>query len=54
MIISRRTALQAAAVVPLMGSVAGQQRVAMYGLIGRIKAYTGKRDDLGSDSAGEY
>jgi quinol monooxygenase YgiN len=44
--ISRRTALKAAAVVPLIGSVSGQERVAMYGLIGRIKAYPGKRDDL--------
>jgi quinol monooxygenase YgiN len=46
MTISRRTALKAAAVVPLMGSVAGQERVSMYGLIGRMKAYTGKRDEL--------
>src|ERR1700733_5763502 len=46
MTISRRTALKAAAVVPLMGSVAGQERVAMYGLIGRMKAYTGKRDEI--------
>jgi quinol monooxygenase YgiN len=46
MTISRRTALKAAAVVPLIGRVAGQERVAMYGLIGRMKAYTGKRDDL--------
>ena len=44
--ISRRTALKAAAVVPLMENVAGQQRIAMYGLIGRMKAYTGKRDEL--------
>jgi len=44
--VSRRTALKAVAVVPLMGNVAGQERVAMYGLIGRMKAYTGKRDEL--------
>jgi quinol monooxygenase YgiN len=44
--ISRRTALKAAGVVPLMDNVAGQQRIAMYGLIGRIKANTGKRDEL--------
>lgn len=46
MIISRRTALKAAAVVPLIGSVAGQEKVAMFGLIGRIKAYNGKREEL--------
>src|SRR5271163_985779 len=46
MTISRRTALKAAAAVPLMGTVAGQERVAMYGLIGRMKAYAGKRDEL--------
>src|SRR5580693_1157563 len=46
MTISRRTALKAAAVVPLMGRVAGQERVAMYGLIGRMKAYAGKRDEF--------
>jgi quinol monooxygenase YgiN len=44
--VSRRTALKAVAVVPLRGNVAGQERVAMYGLIGRMKAYTGKRDEL--------
>ena len=46
MTISRRTALKAAAALPLMRSVAGQERVAMYGLIGRMKAYAGKRDEL--------
>jgi hypothetical protein len=46
MTISRRTAIKAAAVVPLMGSAAGQGRVLMYGLIGSMKAYTGKRDEL--------
>src|ERR1700691_1702941 len=46
MTISRRTALKAAAVVPLIGSVVGQERVARYGLIGRMKARTGKRDEL--------
>ena len=46
MTISRRTALKAAAALPLMKSVAGQERVAMYGLIGRMKAYTGKCDEL--------
>src|SRR5271154_2285126 len=44
--VSRRTALKAVAAVPLIGSVAGQERVAMYGLIGRMKAQTGKRDEL--------
>lgn len=46
MTISRRTALKAAAGRPLLGSVAGQERVAIYGLIGRMKAYPGKRDAL--------
>ena len=44
--ISRRTALKATAIIPLMKNAAGQQKVAMYGLIGRVKAYTGKRDEL--------
>ena len=44
--ISRRTALKAAAVIPLMENVAGQQKIAMYGLIGRMKAHAGKRDEL--------
>src|SRR5271163_1543892 len=44
--ISRRTALKAAAVAPLMGRVAGQERVPMYGLIGRMKAAPGKREEF--------
>jgi quinol monooxygenase YgiN len=44
--ISRRTALKAAAAAPLMGSAAGQDRVPMYGLIGRMKAIAGRRDEL--------
>ena len=31
-----------------MKSVAGQEKTAMYGLIGRIKASSGKRDELAS------
>ena len=48
--------MRAAAIVPLMGSVAGQevtgqavvsqQSVAMYGLIGKVTASAGKRDEL--------
>jgi quinol monooxygenase YgiN len=44
--VSRRTALKAVAGIPLTGHVAGQETVAMYGLIGRMKAYIGKRDEL--------
>src|SRR5271166_5232949 len=44
--ISRRTALKAAAAGPLMENAAGQQKIAMYGLIGRMKASAGKRDEL--------
>jgi hypothetical protein len=46
MTFSRRRALKAAAVVPLLGSVAGQEKVGMFGLIGRVKALIGKRDEL--------
>ena len=45
MIFSRRRALKAAA-IPLIGSVAGQEKVGMFGLIARIKANSGKRDEL--------
>jgi quinol monooxygenase YgiN len=44
--VSRRTALKAAVTLPLTENVAGQQRIAMYGLIGRIKAHSGRRDEL--------
>jgi quinol monooxygenase YgiN len=44
--ISRRMALTAGALVSLTGSVAGQEKVAMYGLIGRMKAAPGKRDEF--------
>jgi len=44
--ISRRTALTTVAVVPMLESVAGQQKTSMYGLIGRMKAHPGKRDEL--------
>ena len=44
--ISRRLALKAAAVASLTESVVGQQKPAMYGLIGRIKASAGKREEL--------
>jgi len=46
--ISRRTALRAAAALALAENVAGQQKTATYGLIGSIKAQTGKRDELAS------
>jgi quinol monooxygenase YgiN len=46
MTFSRRRALKAAAAVPLLGSVAGQEKVGMFGLIGRVKTHTGKRDEL--------
>ena len=38
--------MKAAAVVPLIGSVAGQESVPMYGLIARMKAHAGKREEL--------
>lgn len=44
--ISRRTLLKAAVVVPTIERGAGQEKAAMYGLIGRMKAYSGKRDEL--------
>ena len=44
--ISRRSALKAAAAASLIESARGQQKIAMYGLIGRVKANTGKRDEL--------
>ena len=44
--ISRRTALKATSVVPIIGRVDAQQQAAMYGLIGKIKANPGKRDEL--------
>jgi quinol monooxygenase YgiN len=44
--ISRRRALKAAAVVPLIGAVASQEKAGMFGLIGRLTAYAGKRDEL--------
>jgi quinol monooxygenase YgiN len=44
--ISRRAALKGGALVPLIGSVVGQERVAMYGLIGRMKAAPGRRDEF--------
>jgi quinol monooxygenase YgiN len=43
---SRRTALKAALAASLAESVAGQPKTAMYGLISRIKASAGKREEL--------
>ena len=44
--ISRRTALKAAVAASLTKSLAAQQKTEMYGLIGRIKAAAGKREEL--------
>lgn len=48
MTFSRRRALKAAAVVSFIGDVASQEKVGMFGLIGRVTAHAGKRDELGS------
>src|SRR5215813_5641806 len=44
--ISRRTALGAASAFTLMGRLPCKGETAMYGLIGRMKAVSGKRDEL--------
>ena len=46
--LSRRTALVSVAGAALAGNLTGQPKVAMYGLIGKMKALPGKRDELAS------